>query len=133
MTQHALSDFFADRKRRPGAGIGDNRGLAALETVQARDDLLTLLNDEFTKVLVGQACAVGVGPGRASDLAGLPIDGVRESQWRRGGRAFGYECGCRVQGQEPSPRFHSRGGQAARQRALMPGSSMARLVVATWS
>ncbi len=58
VTQHALSDFFAHRKRWPGAGSGDDRGLAVLQTVQAQDDLLALLNEEFTHVLVSQACAV---------------------------------------------------------------------------
>jgi RNA polymerase sigma factor (sigma-70 family) len=58
VTQHAVSDFFADRKRRPAAGSGDARVLAVLETAQARDDLLALLNEEFTRVLVSQACDV---------------------------------------------------------------------------
>ncbi len=53
VTQHALSDFFNGRKRRPG----DDCGLAMLETAQARDDLAALLNEEFTHVLVSQACA----------------------------------------------------------------------------
>jgi RNA polymerase sigma-70 factor (ECF subfamily) len=52
VTQHALSDFVAHRERRPG----DDRGLAVLQTVQAHDDLLALLNEEFTHVLVTQAC-----------------------------------------------------------------------------
>jgi RNA polymerase sigma factor (sigma-70 family) len=58
VTQHAVSDFFADRKRWPGTGSGDDRGLAVLETAQAQDELLAMLNAEFTTVLVSQACAV---------------------------------------------------------------------------
>jgi RNA polymerase sigma factor (sigma-70 family) len=56
VTQHALSDFFADRKRRPGAGRSDDLGLAALATVEAQDELLAFLNKEFTHALVSQAC-----------------------------------------------------------------------------
>jgi hypothetical protein len=46
------------RKRWPGTPGGDNLALAALETAQAQDELLALLNDEFTNVLVSQPCAV---------------------------------------------------------------------------
>jgi RNA polymerase sigma factor (sigma-70 family) len=56
VTQHALSDFFAHRKQRPDAGSSDDLGLAALDNVQAHDDLLEFLNGEFTRVLVEQAC-----------------------------------------------------------------------------
>jgi RNA polymerase sigma factor (sigma-70 family) len=58
VTQHALSDFFADRKRRLAAGSGDARVLAVLETAEAHDDLMALLNEEFTRVLVSQACEI---------------------------------------------------------------------------
>jgi RNA polymerase sigma factor (sigma-70 family) len=58
VTQHALSDFFAERKRRPGAGSGDDHVLAVLETVQARDDLLAYMEQEFVRELVGRATAV---------------------------------------------------------------------------
>jgi RNA polymerase sigma factor (sigma-70 family) len=58
VTEHALSDFFADRKRRPGAHSGDDRGLAVLETPQAHDELRTLLDEEITRVIVSQACAI---------------------------------------------------------------------------
>ena len=58
VTEHALADFFVDRQRRPATGSGDDRGLAVLETAQARDDLLTLLHEEFTRVVVTKACAV---------------------------------------------------------------------------
>ena len=58
VTEHALSDFFADRKRKPGVGSGDDCGLAVLETAQAHDDLPALLNEEFTRAVVSQACAI---------------------------------------------------------------------------
>jgi RNA polymerase sigma factor (sigma-70 family) len=57
VTEHALSDFFADQKRQPRAG-GDGRGLAALEAAEAQDDLLALIMSEYTNVLVGRAYAV---------------------------------------------------------------------------
>jgi DNA-directed RNA polymerase specialized sigma24 family protein len=50
-------DFFTERKRRPGTGVGDHV-LEALETRQARDDLMDRLDQEFTRALVSQACAV---------------------------------------------------------------------------
>jgi RNA polymerase sigma-70 factor (ECF subfamily) len=56
MTRHALSEFFADRKRRPDSATCNFRGLTALEAAQATDDLLTLLNEEFTGALVSKAC-----------------------------------------------------------------------------
>jgi DNA-directed RNA polymerase specialized sigma24 family protein len=58
VTEHAFSDFFAERKRKPGVGSGDDRGLAVLETAQAHDDLPALLNEEFTRAVVSQACAI---------------------------------------------------------------------------
>ena len=56
MTEHAVCDFFANRKRRPRA-LGENRGLAALETAEAQDDLRALLEREFTVAMLTQACA----------------------------------------------------------------------------
>jgi RNA polymerase sigma factor (sigma-70 family) len=56
VTEHALSDFFAHRNQRPSAGSSDELGLAVLDTVCARDDLLEFLNEEFTRVMVSQAC-----------------------------------------------------------------------------
>ena len=56
VTEHAVSDFFADQKRRPRAR-GEDRGLAALETAEAQDDLLALVENEFTDAMVIQACA----------------------------------------------------------------------------
>jgi RNA polymerase sigma factor (sigma-70 family) len=57
VTEHALADFFAARKRRPRAG-GEDSALLALATAEARDDLLALVSKEFTQVVVSQACAV---------------------------------------------------------------------------
>jgi RNA polymerase sigma-70 factor (ECF subfamily) len=56
VTEHALSDFFEGLKRRRRAGGEDGR-LAALETAEARDDLLAQVKDEFTHVVMSKACA----------------------------------------------------------------------------
>jgi RNA polymerase sigma-70 factor (ECF subfamily) len=56
MTEHAVLDFFADQNRRP-RGRGEDRGLAALVTAEAQDDLLALVENEFTRAVVTQACA----------------------------------------------------------------------------
>ena len=57
VTQHALSDFFADRRRRPGLGSGDDRVFDLLGTVEARADLLAQLEKEFDREVVAHACA----------------------------------------------------------------------------
>ncbi len=58
VTEHALSDFFLDRKRRPVAGGGSDYVLEALASVQARDELVDRLEHEFATEMVSQACAV---------------------------------------------------------------------------
>jgi RNA polymerase sigma factor (sigma-70 family) len=58
VTQHALSDFAAERRRRPGVGTGDDRVFAVLGTVQARDELVARLEEEFDREVVAQACAL---------------------------------------------------------------------------
>ena len=54
----ALSDFFLDRKRRQSAGIGGDHVLTAIETVQARDELMEHLDQEFIEAMVSQACKI---------------------------------------------------------------------------
>src|SRR6516165_6411049 len=56
VTQHALADFFADRKRRPAESQGDDRARSLFEGAEARGELLALLNEEFTRMLVVEAC-----------------------------------------------------------------------------
>jgi RNA polymerase sigma factor (sigma-70 family) len=58
VTERALSDFFLDRKRRPAAGNGGNHVLTALETIQARDELMDQLDQEFIEAMVSQACKI---------------------------------------------------------------------------
>jgi RNA polymerase sigma factor (sigma-70 family) len=58
VTEHALSDYFAERKRRraAGSGSGDDLALAALDNAPAREDLLVLLKEEFRRAVLTQAC-----------------------------------------------------------------------------
>ncbi len=56
MTQHALADFLADRKRQC-SGSGDDQVLAQLQTVKAREDLIEHLKDQFDAEVVAVACA----------------------------------------------------------------------------
>jgi RNA polymerase sigma-70 factor (ECF subfamily) len=56
VTQHALADFLADRKRQC-RGSGDDEVLDQLQSVQARDDLIERLKDQFDSEVVAVACA----------------------------------------------------------------------------
>ena len=58
VTLHALSDFAAERRRRPGVGSGDDRVREVLGTVQARDELLQQLEVEFERDVVAHACTL---------------------------------------------------------------------------
>ena len=56
VTQNALADFLADRKRQcPGSG--DDGVLKQLQSIQARDDLIEHLKDQFDSEIVAVACA----------------------------------------------------------------------------
>ena len=46
LTHHAWRDFVADQQR-PGQGSGDSNVLACLSTLEAREDLLRRLEEEF--------------------------------------------------------------------------------------
>jgi RNA polymerase sigma-70 factor (ECF subfamily) len=54
LTHYAWCDFLEARKR-PGAGSGDSAVLQALQTVEARDDLVQHLNAEFDHELLDEA------------------------------------------------------------------------------
>jgi RNA polymerase sigma-70 factor (ECF subfamily) len=56
MTQHALADFLADRKRQC-SGSGDDRVLEQLQSVKAREDLIEQLKGQFDSEVVAVACA----------------------------------------------------------------------------
>jgi RNA polymerase sigma factor (sigma-70 family) len=56
VTQNALADFLADRKRQcPGSG--DDGVLEQLHSIRARDDLIEHLKDQFDAEIVAVACA----------------------------------------------------------------------------
>jgi RNA polymerase sigma-70 factor (ECF subfamily) len=54
VTQHALCDFAAER-RRPGLGSGDSAVALLLESVQARSDLLADLQEAFDRQVLEEA------------------------------------------------------------------------------
>ena len=56
VTQNALADFLAARKRQC-SGSGDDAVLEQLQSVQARDDLIEHLKDQFDSEIVALACA----------------------------------------------------------------------------
>ena len=56
ITQNALADFLADRKRQC-SGSGDDEVLDQLRSIQARDDLAEHLREQFDAEIVAVACA----------------------------------------------------------------------------
>ena len=54
LTHHAWRDFL-DGRRRPGGGSGDTDVLRALAGVEARDDLLRQMEEEFDRELLEEA------------------------------------------------------------------------------
>jgi RNA polymerase sigma factor (sigma-70 family) len=56
VTQNALADFLAHRKRQC-TGSGDDAVFEQLQSVQARDDLLDHLKDQFDSEILAVACA----------------------------------------------------------------------------
>jgi RNA polymerase sigma factor (sigma-70 family) len=56
LTRHACSDF-RDSRRRPGQGSGDSQVGRLLESVAAREDLVTRLEEEFDRELLEEAMA----------------------------------------------------------------------------
>jgi RNA polymerase sigma-70 factor (ECF subfamily) len=54
LTHYAWCDFL-ERQKRPGAGSSDTQVLQALETAEARDDLLEHLHEEFDQELLEEA------------------------------------------------------------------------------
>jgi RNA polymerase sigma-70 factor (ECF subfamily) len=56
VTQHALSDFLADRVR-PDTSSGDSQVLELLKGVEARNDLVARLEEQFDQELLEEASA----------------------------------------------------------------------------
>jgi RNA polymerase sigma-70 factor (ECF subfamily) len=56
VTQHALSDFLADRVR-PDTSSGDSQVLELLKGIEARNDLVARLEEQFDQELLEEASA----------------------------------------------------------------------------
>jgi RNA polymerase sigma-70 factor (ECF subfamily) len=56
LTYHAWADFL-DGRRRPGQGSGDSQTLDILNRVEAREDLVRQLEEEFDRELLEEAMA----------------------------------------------------------------------------
>jgi RNA polymerase sigma-70 factor (ECF subfamily) len=56
LTQHALADFLADTKRRERSS-GDSGVLAVLHGIEARNDLLARLEEQFDQEMLEEAMA----------------------------------------------------------------------------
>ena len=56
VTQNALASFLADRKRHC-SGSGDDAVMEQLRSVQARDDLVEHLKEQFDAEIVAMACS----------------------------------------------------------------------------
>ena len=54
LTHHAWSDFL-DGRRKTGTGSGDSRVHEQLESVEAREDLVTRLKEEFDREILDEA------------------------------------------------------------------------------
>jgi RNA polymerase sigma factor (sigma-70 family) len=56
VTHHACADFLKGQQR-PGAGSGDSAVVAVLQTLEARDDLVKHLEEQFDREVLEQALA----------------------------------------------------------------------------
>ena len=56
LTHHAWSDYV-EARRRPGQGSGDSQVALVLDSVEAREDLLQRLEEEFDRELLEEAVA----------------------------------------------------------------------------
>src|SRR5215469_15022702 len=54
LTHHAWSDYV-EARRRPGQGSGDSQTVVMLDSVEAREDLLRRLEEEFDRELLEEA------------------------------------------------------------------------------
>ena len=84
VTQNALADFLAHRKRQC-AGSGDDAVCEQLQSVQARDDLLEHLKDQFDSEILAVACArAGLASSRRrGKLSGSrPTKASPATRWR---------------------------------------------------
>ncbi len=75
LTHHAWRDLVADR-RRAGLGSGDSAMREFFESLEAGDDLVQHLEEEFRRELMDRAMLVGTAAGRSADLGCVPADGA---------------------------------------------------------
>ena len=99
LTHHAWRDLVAESKR-GGIGSGDSRMGEFFENLQAGDDLVEHLEEEFRRELMDQAMAAGAAAGCAADLGRFPADRARGMFGRGGRRPARDEGRAGLRGQE---------------------------------
>jgi RNA polymerase sigma factor (sigma-70 family) len=78
LTHHAWSDFL-ESQQRPGQGSGDSRVGGILQTVEARDDLVKHLEEEFDREILQEAMGrvrLRVAPQTWSAFALTALEGL---------------------------------------------------------
>ena len=113
LTHHTWSDLVASR-RPVLLGGGSGEGSDWLESLEARDDLIERLNEQFDRELLEEATVRVRLARRAAYLGGLPPHGHRADERRGRGRAAGDESRHRLQGQEQGAEDAPRGDRPAR-------------------
>jgi RNA polymerase sigma-70 factor (ECF subfamily) len=85
LTRHAYADFLAAR-RRHGVGSGDSMVVELLDRVEARDDLVKQLDEEFDRELLQEAMArvrLRVAPQTWQAFALTALDGLAGAEAAR--------------------------------------------------
>jgi RNA polymerase sigma-70 factor (ECF subfamily) len=85
VAHHTWRDFL-DSRRRPGAGTGDTHVLEMLHSIQARDNLVEQLDEEFARELLEEAFArvrLRVQPHTWEAFRLLAIDGLAGAEVAR--------------------------------------------------
>jgi RNA polymerase sigma-70 factor (ECF subfamily) len=91
VTHHAWRDFL-DGRRLPGAGSGNSQALGLLHTIEARDDLVNHLDEEFEREVMDEAMArvrLRVQPHTWEAFRMVALDGMS-------GAAVGERLGMKV-------------------------------------
>jgi RNA polymerase sigma-70 factor (ECF subfamily) len=123
VTRHAYVDFL-DHRQQLGRGSGDSQVLEMLRGVEARDDLLKKLDEEFDRELLEEAMArvrLRVAPQTweafrltaPEGLRGPRPPGASPRRWPRSswpGAAFRSGCARRCRNWKPRPRNEARHG-----------------------
>ncbi len=112
VTQNALADFLADRKRQC-SGSGDDAVLEQLQSIQARDDLIEHLKDQFDSEIVAVACARARARVEPQTWEAFRLTAYEGRSGDDGGGATRDDQGDGLQGQEPRHGVPPRGDQAS--------------------